>query len=147
MSKSSVRTVHKIIWRPDEVWRSVVMDLAGSWIFSADYVPQHPVTCSVSLCGLPLCGWVTFIPKCFYLLLIPLTTDCKIFSSTEIAWLDFLHSCHSITELTGSASFFQKCFQKHYKPKNARLYTSLAMKIVRTYILKCSGSNNKIQYL
>ena len=92
---SSLRTVLELIWRPHEVWRSVVIDSAESWR------PLHTMSLgihwpsSVILCGLH--GWVAVIPNHFHFVIMPLTVDCGIFRREEISRLDLLHRWHPIT--------------------------------------------------
>ena len=90
-------TLLELIWRPHEVWRSVVIDSAESW---RPLLTKRLSICwprSVILRGLPLHGWVAVVPNRFHFVIIPLTVDCGIFRSKEISRLDLLHRWHPIT--------------------------------------------------
>ena len=94
---SSLSTVLELIWRPHEVWRSVVIDSAESWRPLRTMRISIRWPRSVSLRGLPLRGRVAVVPKHFHFLIIQLTVDCGIFRNEEISWLDLLHRWHPIT--------------------------------------------------
>ena len=93
---SSLHTVLELIWRPREVWRSVVIDSSESWRPLCTMHLSIRWLHSVILGGLPL-GWVTVIPNRFHFVIIPMTVDCGIFRSEEISRLDLLHRWHPIT--------------------------------------------------
>ena len=94
---SSLRTVLELIWRPNEVWRSVVIDSAESWQPLRTTCLSIHWSCSVILCDLPCRDWVSVIPNHFHFVIIPLTVDCGIFRSKEISQLDLLHRWHPVT--------------------------------------------------
>lgn len=78
MPWSSWHTVLVLILMPEEVWNSAVAPSPACWQLSCimRLSAQHP--CSVTLCGLPLPGWVAVVSKYFYFAIIPLTNDCGI---------------------------------------------------------------------
>ena len=52
---------------------------------------------SVSLCGLPLCGWAVVAPRCFHFTITALTVDCGSSSRAEILQTDLLERWHTMT--------------------------------------------------
>jgi hypothetical protein len=52
---------------------------------------------SVSLCGLPLCGWAVDAPSCFHFAITALTVDQGSCNRAEIWWTELLERWHPMT--------------------------------------------------
>lgn len=72
--KHAFTALHSRAVCSDGLWRKLLI--------SVHYAPQCP-----------FCGWAAVVPNCFHFVLIPLTTDCRIFSS------ELLRVTHSFTNV------------------------------------------------
>ena len=132
ISWSSRRTVLVLTFLPEAVWNSVVS-------VATENRPFLRVTCfstwqshSVSLCGLPLCGWAVVTPRRFHFTITALTVNRGSSSRAEIWQTDLLERCHPMTvpcwkSLSSSARpFYCQCLSMESAWLCAQFYTPVS---------------------
>jgi hypothetical protein len=97
ISWSSLQTAIVLTLLPEKVWNSVVSVATENrrFIFATCFSTRR--SHSVSLCGLPLCGWVGVAPRHFHFIITALTVDRDCSSRAEIWWTDLLERWHPVT--------------------------------------------------
>jgi hypothetical protein len=96
---------------PEAVWNSVLSVATEDRRFLCSMRFRTRWSRSVSLGGLPLCGWAVVAPRCFHFTITALTVDRRSFSRAYIWWTDLLERWHSMTvprwkSLTSSVRLF-----------------------------------------
>ena len=82
---SSCRAVLVLTLLPEAVWNSVVRVPTEDRQFLLAYSTRQ--SCSVSLCGLPLCSWAGVAPRFFHFTITALTVDRKSLAGQKFDWL------------------------------------------------------------
>lgn len=96
-AKSSGHNVFVLILMPEKIYTSAVTESALRWRILSTMRLSHRRPCTVTLCGLPLYGWVAVVAKWFHFSLIPLTVNSEMTRREDISTTGVLQQWHPIT--------------------------------------------------